>query len=310
MSPAPSPPRTSLPSPRAASDPVPAAALLDAVPDAAAVVDLDGRIVAANRAWRMFALDNGGRPEDTCEGVSYLDVCERAAASGCAEAAHVAEGLRAVLRGETVESDLEYGCPSPSVGRWFMLRITPITGAAPGALVTHLNITRRKAAEADLTRRASHDPLTGLANRRLLAERLTRALSPRAGRAPVPDVGVLCVDLDGFKPVNDRYGHPAGDEVLQEVAHRLSEAVRPQDTVARTGGDEFVVVAPRITADGLDGLVVRLRTVLDRPHVVHGVPVHVGASVGSTLARPGDDPADVLWRADRAMYAVKHGGSR
>ena len=303
------PPTTSraaarVPAPR--SEPVVAAgALLDAVPDATAVVDADGRITAVNRAWRMFALDNGGRVEDTCEGVSYLEVCERAAAAGCPDAARVADGLRTVLAGHTVEEELEYACPSPSVGRWFVLRITPVAGPVPGALVTHLNVTRRKTAELELLRRASSDPLTGLANRRLLAERLERALSARAGRPPVPDVGVLCLDLDGFKPVNDTFGHLAGDEVLQVVAARLRDAVRPQDTVARTGGDEFVVVAPRITRAGLDGLVARLTHAVRQEHPVHGQRVTVGVSIGAVLASPGDDPVDVVWRADQEMYADK-----
>jgi hypothetical protein len=144
-----------------------------------------------------------------------------------------------VLRGETVESDLEYACPSPSVGRWFIVRVSSVPADPPGALVTHVNITRRKAAEDDLLHRASSDPLTGLANRTALEQRLRRALTPRAGRTPSPDVGVLCLDLDGFKPVNDTFGHAAGDEVLQVVAHRLLGVVRPQDTVARLGGDEF-----------------------------------------------------------------------
>src|SRR5664280_3074640 len=102
--------------------------VLDALPDATAILDPTGSIVAVNRAWRMFALDNGGRPEATGVGVNYLDVCVRAAETGCADAEEVFTGLQAVLSGETVESDREYPCPSPTVGRWFNSRITPTRG--------------------------------------------------------------------------------------------------------------------------------------------------------------------------------------
>ena len=214
-----------------------AAAVLDALPDATAVLDRDGTIVAVNHAWRMFTLDNDGNPKSTGVGVNYLGVCERSTAIGCVDAAKVAVGLRAVLNGETIESELEYPCPSPAAGRWFLLRATHLAGPHPGALVAHVNITRRKAAEQALAHEASHDPLTGLANRTLVTNRLTAALSLRRGRPTQADVGVLFIDLDKFKPVNDVHGHSAGDEVLLTTAHRLQAVARPQDTVGRLGGD-------------------------------------------------------------------------
>jgi hypothetical protein len=117
--------------------------VLDALPDATAILDREGSIVAVNRVWRMFALDNGGRPEATGVGVNYLNVCARSAETGCADAGEVFTGLQAVLSGATVESDREYACPSPAVGRWFNSRITPIGGSTGGALVSHVNISRR-----------------------------------------------------------------------------------------------------------------------------------------------------------------------
>lgn len=119
-------------------------AVLDALPDSTAVLDVDGVVVAVNRAWRMFTVDNDGRPDATGVGVSYLDVCARAMAAGCPEAAGVLEGLRAVLAGETVQYDSEYPCSSPEVRRWFLLRMTPLGGPAGGAVLSHVNITRRQ----------------------------------------------------------------------------------------------------------------------------------------------------------------------
>jgi diguanylate cyclase (GGDEF)-like protein len=284
-----------------------AVALLDALPDATAVLDRAGTIVAVNLAWRMFALDNGGTPEATGVGVSYLNVCERSAAAGCTDAAEVLVGLRAVLAGATVESDREYPCPSPAVGRWFTSRITTIRAPTGGALASHVNISRRRQSERDLVHRASHDPLTGLANRLLFAEKLADALKPRAGRASTADVGLLYIDLDDFKLVNDRFGHDAGDEVLLNVANRLRGQVRPQDTVARLGGDEFAVCAPRITPDGAAGLAARIDAALGQPLQVHGTQLTTSGSVGVHLVAPGDSAAEALDLADRAMYVVKNG---
>jgi hypothetical protein len=140
-----------------------ARAVLDALPDATAILDQSGTIVSVNRAWRMFTLDNNGRAEATGVGVNYLEVCRRAAAQGCDDAVEVLVGLQAVLAGETVESDREYPCPSPTVGRWFTSRITPIRHPGGGAVVAHVNISRRKLSEQELAHLASHDSLTGLA---------------------------------------------------------------------------------------------------------------------------------------------------
>ncbi len=283
------------------------AAMLDAIPDATAVLDRSGTIIAVNTAWRMFALDNGGLPETTGVGVSYLEVCDRAAAGGCLDAAEVLIGLRSVLAGETVESDHEYPCPSPSVGRWFTSRITPIGGPIGGALASHVNISRRKKSELELAHQASHDPLTGLANRVLFAEKLAEALTDEnAGRRRVLDVGLLYIDLDRFKPVNDTYGHDAGDEILQSVADRLSAQVRPHDTVGRLGGDEFAVCAPRIDAAALSGLASRIDRALTEPHRVHGRSVVVRGSIGVYLGAAGDAAAQALESADQAMYAIKN----
>jgi diguanylate cyclase (GGDEF)-like protein len=285
-----------------------AAEVVDALPDITAVLDASGTIITVNRAWRMFALDNGGRPEATGVGVNYLDVCERAAAAGCPEAADVMAGLEAVLTGQTIESDREYPCPSPEVGRWFNSRIVPLSGATRGAVVSHENITRRKTSERQLEYRASHDPLTGLANRLLFTDRLKEALRHRPDRSHVANVGVLYIDLDKFKHVNDTYGHDVGDEVLLHAASGLRSGVRTDDTVGRLGGDEFAVCAPSISEECFDELTQRVRAALDKPYRIHGRPVRVGGSVGAYLAAPGESVAEALRLADDQMYLDKKAG--
>lgn len=280
-------------------------ALLDAIPDAIAVLDARGVIRAVNLVWKMFALDNGGNDERTGVGADYFAVCRRSSEAGCTDATEVLAAMHAVLAGETVERDLEYPCPSPAVGRWFVLRVTRINWPAPGLLVSHTNISIRKMLEQDLERTASQDPLTQLANRNRFAERLTHALTPRPHRPASADVGLLYLDLDGFKPVNDTYGHAMGDEVLQTVASRLLKVCRPQDTVARLGGDEFAIVAPRIDAVALADLASRIQGTLSRPHGIHGREVVINVSVGHYLATPGEDNEASLHRADEEMYKHK-----
>ena len=282
-----------------------ARAVLDALPDATAVLDPAGTIVDVNRAWLMFALDNGGQPELTGVGVNYLDLCARSAAAGCLDARLAAAGVRAVLAGHTVHSELEYPCPSPAVNRWFLLRITPLGADLGGVVTSHVNITRRKMAEQALAHRAAHDPLTGLANRSLFADRLNAALTSRRGPATGTQVGVMYLDADHFKKINDTYGHEAGDEALLTIGHRLRSHVRPQDTVARLGGDEFAVTAPRISAAGLDGLRGRVAAALAQPHLIHGHLVPVPVSIGIYLAAPGEPADSALHEADQAMYTAK-----
>jgi diguanylate cyclase (GGDEF)-like protein len=282
-----------------------AEAILDAIPDASAVLDADGVIVAVNRAWQLFGAENGADPVSVGVGVSYLDVCRRAAADGCADADEVLARLDSVLRGSAAESDLPYPCPSTGIDRWFLFRATLIEGPGPHLLIGHVDITRQKQAEQALTRRVSQDPLTGLASRSAFHERLAEAMTARPGRGGVPDVGLIYIDLDDFKLINDTYGHAAGDVVLQTVGERLRRRTRPQDTAGRLGGDEFAVLAPRITPVGLRRLAERIGTSLAGQLLVQGRPIRLGASLGTYLGRPGDDPVECLRQADLAMYAAK-----
>jgi diguanylate cyclase (GGDEF)-like protein len=169
------------------------------------------------------------------------------------------------------------------------------------------DISDRKALEDQLLRQALEDPLTGLANRIVLRDRLTNALAraARHNRA----VGVLLFDLDGFKEINDAAGHEAGDAVLIEVAARISSCLRSVDTVARLGGDEFAVVIDDLADDGVvDEVAARVLAVLQEPVTVGSRQFRVAASVGKVMCLGDHDPEEALRHADIAMYAAKAAG--
>ncbi|HET9657292.1 MAG TPA: EAL domain-containing protein [Kineosporiaceae bacterium] len=169
------------------------------------------------------------------------------------------------------------------------------------------DITARKEAESRLVRQALHDGLTGLANRLYLQDHLRHALA-RADRTGTK-VGVLFLDLDNFKAVNDVLGHAGGDELLREVGRRLTGALRAEDVAARLGGDEFVVVcADLATADEIRPLAQRLVDVLAEETWIAGRLVNTAASVGAAVSRPGADPDVLLRDADAAMYRAKGRG--
>jgi diguanylate cyclase (GGDEF)-like protein/PAS domain S-box-containing protein len=176
------------------------------------------------------------------------------------------------------------------------------------------DITARRAAEQRLTELALHDELTGLANRRLLIERCEQAFArARSGRGQSTSVAALFIDLDGFKPINDRAGHDTGDQVLVAVAADLLATLRPTDTVARVGGDEFVVLLE--ADDGLAylrGVGERVTTTIRRQVSTETDSLTLSASVGIArvdLARePEVSPEQLLRRADAAMYRAKERG--
>ncbi|MEV6301961.1 GGDEF domain-containing protein [Actinoplanes sp. NPDC051861] len=162
---------------------------------------------------------------------------------------------------------------------------------------------QRERAERTLAYQASHDELTGLRNRRHVLADIETALAALR-RGEIGGLTVLLCDLDGFKPVNDRYGHQVGDEALQAVAARLRTVTEPGDTVARLGGDEFLVVRREATAGDLRE---RIEQALREPMDLTPGPVTLGVTIGTACAGPGDtiDREALVARADAAMYTGK-----
>jgi len=191
-------------------------------------------------------------------------------------------------------------------GRTFKIRHRPMPDG--GWVATHEDITEQRRSEVKIEYMAHHDSLTDLANRVLLNERLEQALGKRIHREQM--VAVHHLDLDQFKAVNDTFGHPAGDKLLKIVADRLRGLVRETDTIARTGGDEFVIVQAPI-ADPADAtsLAQRMIGLMSEPFDLDGHQAVIGASIGIAVG-PGDGlrPDRLLRNADLALYRAKGDG--
>lgn len=195
--------------------------------------------------------------------------------------------------------------------KWLHIESKP-GPAVPGEPTTWsgfiVDITERKAAEERIRHMAHHDSLTGLANRALFSDRLQNALS--SAERDRCSFALMSIDLDLFKPVNDQFGHSVGDALLKEVAQRMVDCVRDSDTVARTGGDEFVVLLRNVAGEA-EALSVgeKIRVSLEKPFFAAGHNVQISCCIGLALyPLHGEDDLALSRRADCAMYQAKDGG--
>jgi len=271
----------------------------------AVVLDKRGVIIDSNETWRLYAHLNDGASSSTGIGVSYLGVCDRATGSGADVASAVAAGLRQIIAGDRTRFDLEYPCDSPSESRWFRLQASsaPVSRGT-GVVVLHVDITASKLRELQLEVLVERDPLTGLPNRAAARRCLAGLLADSAAQCPTT---VMFVDLDGFKSVNDTFGHHVGDELLARVSSRLRHAVRADDMVCRFGGDEFVLVCSDLTPADATSIADRIGTVMRQAFQIGADVVHIGASIGCSTSTPGCSAESMLREADAAMYEMKAG---
>jgi diguanylate cyclase (GGDEF)-like protein len=180
------------------------------------------------------------------------------------------------------------------------------TGSTLGQDRLERRVVELHETKEQLYHQAFHDPLTGLANRLLFADRVAHALARRDG-----NVVVMYVDLDDFKPVNDTYGHEAGDLLLCAVGQRLRDSLRPADTPARLGGDEFAVLLTDVAAGDVPTVADRIMRNFAAPVDLGDATTRISASMGIAMADVGSMTADELLRkADAAMYVAKRGGKR
>jgi diguanylate cyclase (GGDEF)-like protein len=197
---------------------------------------------------------------------------------------------------------------SPKIYEGNVVEEFDAAGQSAGFLCLFYDVTERERMQVELRHAASHDSLTGLSNRLAIEDRLENAVA-RSEREHL-QFAVLAVDLDGFKPINDQYGHAAGDAMLIHVARQLSNAVRSADSVARVGGDEFVVVLENVQDPAAVKLLVeKILAAISTPVIFGAQPLAVSASVGiATFPAHATRPRELLRVADEAMYQAKRAG--
>jgi diguanylate cyclase (GGDEF)-like protein/PAS domain S-box-containing protein len=281
--------------------------LLEAMPDGVVVVDSAGRLVYANR--RTEQLTGYQRSELLGRRIELLVPSRLRLAHREHRRAYQARGGGRRAMG-SVDRDFRVRRKD---GTEFSADIAlgPIrSGSARQTVAVIRDVGDRRKLEADLEHRALHDPLTDLPNRALFFDRLKQALL--AGRREGRRVALAMLDLDGFKAVNDAYGHAAGDAVLRELGVRLQSGVRAVDTVARLGGDEFAWILTRVSArEAAARTVGRFVRSLSGPYSWHRHRIEVGMTAGVALyPEDGHDVDTLIRNADLALYTSKRGRRR
>jgi diguanylate cyclase (GGDEF)-like protein/PAS domain S-box-containing protein len=281
------------------------AAIVASLHQALIVVDMAGRITRSNEAAAALC----GVSLGALVGSHLRDLPIQVRGRDGQPLDPLRSPIHRALEGETVHRMLVHVERADGSERWVDVASCPLTepdGRPYGAMSTYSDVTGTVERERRIRHQAETDDLTGLANRRALQRMLTASLARAEAHGLV--VGVLMLDLDGFKAVNDRHGHAVGDAALREVAARLRRSVRDRDLVARTGGDEFVVVLADLAVEenAAHEAAQRVEVAFEAPLLLEGADIQLHAAVGvACFPDDGTDLEQLLRAADRAMYARK-----
>ena len=285
------------------------AAVPDFVPDfLAALADRVVMLDAVGRVTSLSEAPTAATPTMASQtllrpGMGYVALCRRAEAAGLAAAGAVADAVTALLWGTRPDVQLELQHPA----RCLEVQATPLQ-TGPGAVLVHRDMTAASVRLRELRDLAYSDTLTGLHNRHYFFQKAGTHL--QGARQDGCGVALVYLDLNGFKLVNDTYGHAVGDEVLAIMGARLRGLLRSGDLLARLGGDEFAFLVRVEDVRAVERLTERIRRTLRQPVALNGAELHLSVSVGTALAPESgdagpDDVAALLETADRAMYAAK-----
>jgi len=278
--------------------------LLTAAEERVFFKDLEGRYIMVSAGW--LAAEGGGRALEDILGRTDFEIFD----AEYAAAARLDE-QQVIGTGQAVVAKLERQTCEGRPPAWVSTTRVPLR-SRDGSVIGTFGSTRDVTADVEvhdaLAYQALHDSVTGLPNRMALMDRIAQALVALERRPSW--VGVLFIDLDGFKQINDTLGHAVGDEVLAEAGRRLTATARRVDTVARFGGDEIVVLCSEMRSrECLATVADRMVRVLAEPLPGRAAKLPFGASVGAACTTDPDvEPAELLRRADLAMYAAKRAG--
>lgn len=282
-------------------------AVFDSLSAHIAILDRHGTIIQTNAAWLNYVVDEGLVEAPHFVGGNYLEMLGAMCGQDQATVQAVSAGIAAVASGEAVDFQLPHPFLSALDKRWFSLKITPVHDVQERVVVSHEDVTRLKAAELASLTLANIDTLTGALSRRNFMGLAEQELA-RAMRYKFP-LMVLMLDLDHFKLINDKYGHAAGDVVLQKFVQTVKAVLRESDLIGRIGGEEFAVLLPSTTLEGGRVLAQRIiDSVRASPVALNGKQVSYTVSIGAGCLSCETSFAALLSMADAALYRAKNGG--
>jgi diguanylate cyclase (GGDEF)-like protein/PAS domain S-box-containing protein len=276
--------------------------VLQAIPDHVWLKDMDGVYMLCNHAFELLV----GRSEAEIIGKTDLDLF------GADMARFYREHDKAVAAAGRLHINEEWSTDQETGKRRLVeIRKLPVldgAGQTIGVLGVGRDITELNASRDEIHRMAFYDPLTSLPNRTLFYDRLKEMIAEAVGSGQL--TGIMLIDLDNFKAVNDTMGHPAGDALLSEATRRIQASVGSEDFVARLGGDEFAILMPNIRhQDDVNRIVGRIVATFDEPFVLEGKEIFASCSIGTALSPiDSSDANDLMKYADSAMYFAKRSG--
>lgn len=275
--------------------------VIESLPAEVVMVDSKSNIVAVNRS----AARSGWNVAD---GIlrSYSEIATHIVGAKGAE--RIALGIRDIIARKNDRFSIDVNAANQDRARWLHVDVVlnVLANEEPGVVISHTDVTERVLGAQRLTWVADHDALTGLPNRHLLIRELKEAIS-RCG--PDRPLGLIFLDLDGFRRVNDTLGHEAGDELLTEVAMRLSFSSHRNELIARLGGDEFVILVPDASVELIDGITVNIIEAISEPYSAISSQISLSIAQGVAIATDKSlAAADLLRQADTAMYRAKEQG--
>ena len=278
-----------------------ATTVFDAASEAIMVTDLNGAITMVNPAFSEITGFNS---------TDVLGESPRLLNSGHHDESFYKDMFEELKRNNRWEGEIWNRRKSGEVyPQWQTIALVRDEDGEPLEFIALFSdISKRKQQEDEIRYRANYDALTGLPNRSLFNERFVQAM--KLSKRENTNLSLLYIDLDGFKAVNDSYGHLMGDRVLKDVAHKLQASVRESDSVGRLGGDEFVICLPNlIDSDDANAIAGKIIRAIAKPMDIDGVRINIGASIGITcFPRDGESIECLYEQADSAMYAAKQKG--
>jgi len=282
-------------------------AVFDSLAAHIAVLDQAGTVMQTNAAWRQYTVDSGFAARPCGQEGSYLKILACLTEQDPQTMHSAQTGISAVLAGELPYFQLAQPFFTPLDKRWFSLKVTPVHDGEQRLVVSHEDVTQIKTAELNSLTLANRDTLTGALSRRnffnLAEQEVVRSI-----RYALP-LMVLMLDLDHFKVINDRYGHAAGDVILQKFVQTVTGVLRESDLIGRIGGEEFAVLLPNTPLDGGRALAQRIvERVRADPVQVNGHLIAYTVSIGAGCLSGETSFAALLSLADAALYRAKNGG--